>query len=258
MRPAPGLAAAARGCILVLAAFLPFFLLEACFTDVGNAENENKIQADFTIDYTRSPALPKLSGVATLDTAVIGQFYLLVREAEYHLKGGGERHLWRESDSGRPVDFTGRDSLAVLPVQSIESDSILDFSLECQLPSQRILDPGSVAFSTFRDKGYIKGIYAVGGDSIPFLFALPAGKKLRVHYQAGMLEDWKIGGAYDIQVIFFGLKWLSGAGIDQAVRSKDSEGRKMILLDAGHNASLHQALVARFLASFNTRDVFLE
>ena len=242
--------------------------LDGCFTEIGNAEGENKIRADFKIDYTRVPALPKLSSgwmggpagkagtaLITHDTIIVEHFYLLVREAEYHLKGGGERHLWRESGAGVPVDFTGKDKIAMLPVRPIEPDSILDFSLECRIQAPPVKEPDSLDFGTFVDKGYIKGTYTADGVSIPFLFALPQADNLHIRYSPAVLESWRTGSEYDMQVVFFALKWISHSGIEEARRSKDRLGKSMVMIDTLHNPALHRILSDRFFTGFNTATV---
>lgn len=239
--------------LLALAAAPPAFLLDGCFTEVGNAEGENRIRADFRIDYVRKP-LPKRAS-SPHDTVAVNHFYLLVREAEYHLKGGGERHLWRESDSGLAVDFTGGDKLAALPARPIEPDSIVDFTLNCSIPDPPPLAPDTLDLAAFREKGYIKGIYVAGKDTIPFLFALPATEYLHIRYAPSVLETWRKGNAYEMQVIFYALKWVTHAGLETADRSKDRAGRPFVLIDAGHNAGLHRTLADRFLTSFNTDQV---
>lgn len=241
---------------------------DGCFTEIGNAEGEKRIRADFKIDYTRPEALPKRASVtdpgtggspvaATLphDTVIIDHFYLLVREAEYHLKGGGERHLWRESDSGLPVDFTGRDKFAILPVRAIEPDSILDFKLECRIPPPPALEPDSLDIGAFHQMGFVRGLYTFDGISVPFLFALPEAEHVNIRYPPITFESWRKGSAYEMQVVFFALKWMSHAGIEKAKKSKDRLGRSFVLIDSLHNADLHKILSDRFFTGFNTTDV---
>lgn len=256
---------------LLAAAVSAVFLclsFDGCFTEIGNAEGENKIRADFKIDYTRPEALPKgasgpgegaggkpAAAPLTHDTVIIDHFYLLVREAEYHLKGGGERHLWRESDSGLPVDFTGRDTLAILPVRPIEPDSILDFKLECRIPRPPALQPDSLDIITFHELGFVRGTYSFGGASVPFLFALPEAEHVNIRYPPSTFESWRKGSAYEMQVVFYALKWMSHAGIEKAKHSKDRQGTSFVLIDSLHNADLHRILSERFFLGFNTADV---
>src|SRR4051812_31136982 len=122
----------------------PWILLAAacfagCFTEVGNADDDRLLQAQFSVDYSQPiKTQPKrsASGTAAVQTATILRFYLGVREAEFQLFDSvrnqrAEYHLWKEDSAILPVDFTGRDPGASLPDQKVSGIDPLAMKLEC-------------------------------------------------------------------------------------------------------------------------------
>lgn len=233
---------------------VPAFLLDGCFTDVGNAEGEGLIQTEFSIDYSPGPAMPK-AGRSAGDSVFISQFYLTVREAEYHLAGGGEYHLWRDNDSGLVVDFTGRDPSATLPARPIGPDSILDFMIEARLAVPPEVNPDTLDFAAFAHPGFMKGAYRSGGGAFDFLFALPGTGRLNIGYSLEEFEAWRWGSGYRMQVVYYALRWMAGTDLSTVAVSVDRNGHPFILIDATHNSALHGLLADRFTQSFNSQRV---
>ena len=236
--------------------------LAGCFTEVGNAEDERLLEADFRIEYAApSKAVPKIA--ATAMEAIILQFYLEVREAEFHLFDSvknqrAEYHLWKDDSATLPVDFTGRDPSAVLPMQKVGVIEPLEMHLKCALPSRPPLSPDTLDFQRFANRGYIKGFLWDGRDSTAFLFALPAARELTLEYSKGDIGSWYAGGRYDCQFIFFANRWLAAADLAGAKEIKDTTGRRVVLLDSAHNPTAYSALTAAFYKSFNTTQVSVE
>jgi hypothetical protein len=236
--------------------------LGGCFTEVGNAEGEQLIEAKFSIDYSGNPRqLPKRSGAGPGDSVTIAQFYLSVKEAEYHAVDSVtgkvyETHLWREDSAGLPVDFTGADTVAILPIQNVALFKAEALELECFIPKAGALTPDTLSFASFHDRGYIKGVFHSGNSSTPFLFALPAAKELHLLYSKQALESWYNDKGYICRFTFFGAKWMSGYAVDKAKTWADKTGEDVAVFDEDHNAALYQSLVDSFYKSFNTADVF--
>lgn len=235
--------------------------LAGCFTEVGNAEDDRLVEARFRVDYAQPATARPKSGAS--QTASIRVFYLSVREAEFHLldSAKGERaeyHLWKEDSAAYPVDFTGRDPSAVLPAQKVAGIDPLDMRLECALPAPKALRADTLDFARFADPGFIKGVAFDGRDSTAFLFALPAGHELRLVYPKATIAAWYRDGRYACEYVFYANRWIAAADLSTAQAAKDATGRKVVLLDADHNADLHSALTTAFASAFNAAEVSIE
>jgi hypothetical protein len=232
-----------------------------CFTEAGNAEDDNLIQADFNIDYGANPSqLPKVSVGANLDSLVILQFSLAVKEAEYRAFDSAsdriyEMHLWKADSGGVPVDFTGANGPNTLPAISVAPVTATDLELESFLPEPSLLSPDTLVFASFHDRGYIKGVRFDGSSRFNFLFALPSGKELHLLYSQQALASWYSGNAYRCEFTFFGMKWLSGTDFRKADVWDDRTGADVAIFDANHNAAMYQSLLDSFYQSFNTARV---
>jgi hypothetical protein len=245
---------------------LPGILLAAaalagCFTEVGNADDERLVEAKFSVEY--AAAHPKRTSGAVVQTVAIQRFYLGVREAEFILFDSArnqraEYHLWREDSAVLPVDFTGRDPAAALPEQKVSGIDPQMMVLECALPAVKPVAESTLDFARFADSGYIKGVIWDGKDSTGFLFALPSGGELNLAYAKSTLVGWYSGGRYRCQFIFYADKWISAAALSKAAETRDVAGRKVILLDAAHNAGAFAALTAAFPKSFNAQNGYQE
>jgi hypothetical protein len=243
------------------------FELGGCFTEVGNAEDDNLVKADFHIDY--SPTAKPLAKTGTvlsgtpLDTPKIDtgsikihRFYLVVREAEYHNPDGTEQHLWREDSAGAFVDFTHHDSNATLPFQNIAHQTIANLKMEFSIPPNSQLKLDTVDVDAFHNPGFIVGTIQRGSIPTYFLFALPSGV-LHLLYSQTTLESWMQGKVYNCQFQFFAGIWLANARLDTARVSLDRSGTPFILLDSTSNTALHKTLVDQFYKSFNTLNTFI-
>lgn len=233
----------------------------ACFTEVGNAEDEHLVEAQFRVESSRPPAAaPKR---AFNQTASIQRFYLGVREAEFHLFDSvtnqrAEYHLWKEDSAILQVDFTGRDPSASLPTERVGGFDPENFKLECVMPPAKALRPDTLDFARFRDPGFIKGVVWDGVDSTAFLFALPAGRELDLLYPKSVLEAWERSGTYRCEFVFYANDWIMAADLSYADEVRDAAGRKLILLDSAHNTAAFTALTTAFTKSFNAPMAFLQ
>jgi hypothetical protein len=237
-----------------------------CFTEVGNAEDENLVSGEFKIDYSPD-AKPLEKAAAALpipDSILITQFYLEIREVELRAYDSVnmrtiEHHLWKEDSATLPVDFTGRDTSATLPVQKVgsfpEPDNLV---LQCVVPKQAVLRADTVDFDSFSDKGYIKGKLGSGRNAREFLFQLPENREIHLQYSQAALKHWYWDNAYHCEFVFFATKWIAGAGLDKAEIFRDKTGEPLLIFGSGHNPELYTALVDRFYKSFNTLTVFAE
>jgi hypothetical protein len=226
----------------------------ACFTEVGNAEDEHLVEAKFRVESTRpAAAAPKR---AFSQSASIQRFYLGVREAEFHLFDSAtnqraEYHLWKEGGAILPVDFTGRDPAASLPNEKVGGIDPENFKLECVMPPARALRPDTLDFARFQDAGFIKGVVWDGADSTAFLFALPAGRELDLVYPKDVLKGWYRSETYRCEFVFYANDWIMAADLSHADEVRDATGRKLILLDSAHNTAAFTALTTAFTKSFN-------
>jgi hypothetical protein len=235
--------------------------MAACFTEVGNAEDEHLVEAKFSVESVRPPtAAPKR---AFSQSVSIQRFYLGVREAEFHLFDSGtnqraEYHLWKEGGAILPVDFTGRDPLARLPTEKVGGIDPENFKLECVLPPAKALLPDTLDLARFQDPGFIKGVVWDGVDSTAFLFALPSGRELDLVYPKQVLQAWYRNGTYLCEFVFYANDWIMAADLSKADEVRDAAGRKLILLDSAHNTAAFTALTAAFTKSFNAPMAILQ
>jgi hypothetical protein len=236
---------------------LLFPLLAGCFTEVGNAQDERLVEAHFQVEYASGAPLPKTTATAPESTKVsILQFYLKIAEAEFDLLDSinnrrQEFHLWKE-DSALDVDFLGLDTSAMLPVEKVGVLNPHDLHLECVFPGHAPLKTDTLDFNRFHDRAYIKGVFTLGKDAIPFLFALPNTGGFELTYMGDVLDAWYADGVYQCRFIFFADKWVAGLKLAGAALSIDKGGTKVMVLDPAHNAALHDSLETRFYNSFNS------
>lgn len=232
-----------------------------CFTEVGNAEDDRLLEAQFRIDYSATvPARPKAAAAAAAQIASIERFYLYVREAEFQLfdSSKGERaeyHLWKEDSATLPVDFTGRDAGAVLPSQKVSDIDPLDMRLECALASRKALLADTLDYASFADPGYLKGKAWYGRDSAVFIFALPSAGELNLVYPKSVIAGWYSEGRYHCEFVFYANAWIASADLSKAKEIRDRSGARLLVFDEGHNADGFAALTAAFPRSFNAPTV---
>jgi hypothetical protein len=227
--------------------------LSGCFTEVGNPEDETPMTASFELDYTRDS-----SNVSLLDSVSIQQFSLLLKSATYEDTDSTQRNLW-QNPSGYPVDFTGTDSGAALPAQTLKGKVLENLVMNFGFFAQKSVEVDTLNFGAFHGEGYIKGLYTLQGSdsSVEFLFALPdTTSNLTLNYSQNSLQGWLVNGAYHCQFSFLVFHWLSGVNLAQATVSTDTTGKKIALFDPEHNAALYTALTAGFYQAFNTAQVY--
>jgi hypothetical protein len=246
-------------------------VISACFTEVGNAEDEKLVSGSFRIDYAAdAQPLPKagesaiaLPIAAETDSIFISQFYLNLREAEFKALDSVsgrtmEWHLWKNDSLTLPVDFTGKDTAAVLPTRSLGDFHPDYLVLECMVPGQAVIRADTLDFARFMDKGYIKGHFGRGKSLTAFLFQLPENREIHLEYSKEALSKWQRGNVYRCEFVFFATKWIDGISLAKAETTRDKSGNPLIILGNGHNPELYQALVERFYKSFNTQRVFAQ
>jgi hypothetical protein len=250
-------------CALFLA--LLAALVSGCFTEVGNADDEQLVSGQFKIDYSANPKpLPKLGTIPGIaDSISIVQFYLEIREAEFKAFDSVtlrnvEKHLWKEAGATLPVDFTGNDPTATLPIQKVGSFKPDNLVLQTIVPKQGVIQPDTLDFRKFSDQGYIKGYLGAGRQATAFLFQLPEDQEIHLEYSAAALKGWYRDNEYHCEFVFFAMEWIEGVDLSKAVVTRDRSGAPLILLGNGHNPALYPTLVERFYKSFNTQRVFAE
>ena len=250
---------------------IPLALISACFTEVGNAEDEKLVSGSFRIDYAAdAQPLPKAGEAAIAspiaaetDSIFISQFYLNLREAEFKALDSAtgrtmEWHLWKHDSLTLPVDFTGKDTSAVVPMRSLGDFHPDYLVLECVVPGQAVIRADTLDFAGFMDRGYIKGHIGTGKSPTAFLFQLPENREIHLEYSKEALKKWDRGNAYRCEFVFFATKWIDGVSFAKAEITRDKMGVSMIILGNGHNPALYQSLVDRFYKSFNTQRVFAQ
>lgn len=240
-------------------------LLTACFTEVGNPGKEQKVTADFSIDYTANPPPPLAkSGIqATIsssqDSVHILQFYLNVVVITYRTVQKTNGTLWSATDSvGIPVDFTQEDSTAVLPPLDVPATAWEQVKFKSRIPDHAALNPDTIDFNSFADREYIKGTLGAGAGQIRFLIELPNIYRLNMIYDQNQLSLWQVGNAYHLQFKFYPTPWVLGNSIDTAAKFSDQTGTPVTLIDLEHNLDLYQRLVTAFFKAFNANSVQTE
>lgn len=234
--------------------------LMGCFTEVGNP-GKTQVNATFTIDYDDAPAAPKRAGAfaGAQDSIRILHFRFNVVEVNYATADIQDGRIWKVPDSlGRNIDFTGKDSTAVLPPVQVPPGEWTSMKLESRIPAHDSLRPDTLDFAGFRNPGYIKGSMLTGGREIDFICQLPNDYKINLVYTQANLEKWKHGDAYDLEFIFYAKKWLSAIQMGQAPVSQDRAGAPVVIIDQEHNADLYLILWDSFFKSFNSDKVWKE
>jgi hypothetical protein len=242
-----------------LLASLLLCLTAGCYTEIGNPAKESRVTATFSIDYTPE-GLPKRSQADPPPPSVdILQFYFNVVEANYRTVEDEEGRIWKVPDSlGRSVDFTGKDSAAILPPVDVPPDEWTILKLESRIPDHDTLDPDTLDFDAYADRGYIKGIYSRADREIRFLCQLPNVRKVNLVYNEEILERYRRGDAYDLEFVFYPHRWLAGVDLLEAETFLDRTGRAVALVDLEHNRPLFDSLFANFFKSFNSYKVWKE
>lgn len=242
-----------------LLAGLLLLLSSGCYTEIGNPSKESHVTATFSIDYSPE-ALPKGAPAAVPPSSVdIRQFWFNVVEANYRTVEEKDGRIWKVPDSlGRSVDFTGKDSAAVLPPVDVPPAEWTLLKVESRIPDHDTLDPDTLDFAVFPDRGYIKGIYARGGREIPFLCQLPNVRRINLVYNEEMLERYRRGDAYDLEFVFYPRRWLAGVDLLEAETFPDRTGRAVAIVDLEHNRALFDTLFENFFKSFNSYRVWKE
>jgi hypothetical protein len=219
-------------CLMAVPLLLGSFL-SACFTEVGNPEEEVGMTAQVRVSYEApdSASGPDSVNVSTMRLRFIA--------ADYAGADSVETALW-PSRAGDDLDFILEESLPRV-VLAYEPRHV-----GVRLGSSLATATGTVA-GTYRFGQHGES----GGNSRRFRFALPDTLEFSLRYDSLSLAAWKNGGEYDCRVVFLARRWLSVAGLDTATVSMDSEGLPVVIFDAQNNADLHKLLLQRFSHAFN-------
>ncbi len=258
--------------LLVLTGIL--FFSNGCFTEIGNAEDERLLRTEFKIDYSENPVILGMGKYAATisnnDSIIIQHFKMLVHEASYTLKDSVtqttvQKLLWAEDSISDPVDFTGTDKSANLKVEKLGAQVPENINLEFKVDEHRALNPATMDFTAFSDIGYIKGIFADGGNlkstsgsknmNTNFLFSLPTANEIHMTYSKSAMLGWYKDKAYNCQIEFFPNKWIANVDFSTIETVVDKNGLKFALIDSNHNVALYATLVASFYKSFNTLNI---
>jgi hypothetical protein len=280
LRPRPACPGAGRSGASVLAGLAAACLaLAGCFTEIGNPGKEQTVSARFRIDYTPDPdpaaktasnPVPDRSGASGpakasaptgesgLDSLRILQFYFNVVEINYDSADQEAGRIWKVPDSlGKPVDFTGNDPQAGLPPVAVPPITYSFLKLESRIPAHAALDPDTIAFGRFSDRGYIKGIGWYAGAPIRFLCQFTNDYKINLVYTQEILEQWRQGNSYQFDFVFYATHWLLAADLASLPAYEGVDG-PFVLVDEEHNPEVFTALRASFFKSFNSSKVWKE
>jgi hypothetical protein len=238
------------------------FIVQGCFTEIGNPGKEQIVSARFRIDYDMPlPEAPKASArgaVAAPDSLRIQAFSLNVVEVNYTTADDVDGRIWKVPDSlGKPIDFTGADPNAVLPPVAVPSTEYSILKVENRIPRHAVLNPDTVAFGSFSHGAYIKGVAYYSGGPVRFLCQFTDDYKINLVYTSEMLELWRQGGSYSFDFVFFASKWISGADLSSITPVTGLDGT-FVLIDQEHNPEIFTALKASFFKSFNSSKVWKE
>lgn len=240
-------------------AILFTILLAGCYTEIGNPAKESMVTATFSIDYSPAAAPKRIQADTSPPSVEILQFWFNVVEANYRTVEDEEGRIWKVPDSlGRNVDFTGKDSAATLPPVDVPPDEWTILKLESRIPAHDTLDPDTLDFDGFADRGYIKGTYSRGDREIRFLCQLPNVGKVNLVYNEEFLEQYRHGDAYHLEFVFYPHRWLAGVDLLETEAFADRFGRAVAIVDLEHNRPLFDSLFANFFKSFNSYKVWKE
>jgi hypothetical protein len=240
--------------------------LAGCYTEIGNPGKDSQVTATFSIDYSQAVPAPKVAApgapggsVPQAGQVAIERFYFNVVEVNYRTIDDADGRIWRVPDSlGRSVDFTGKDTDAVLPPVEVPAGDWTILKLESRIPAHDTLDPDTLDFAAFADRGYIKGTYARGGRSLRFLWQLPNHRRVNLVYNQELIEQWRHGNAYELEFVFYACRWVGGVDLLQAEAWRDRAGRDVAVIDLEHNRPLYDSLNTGFFRSFNSWKVWKE
>ncbi|MEO6038092.1 MAG: hypothetical protein ABIQ93_06735, partial [Saprospiraceae bacterium] len=198
---------------------------------------------------------------AQLDTPSVRilLFYFNVVEVNYQNADSADGRIWKVPDSmGRSIDFTGQDSMARLPAVQVPLSPWIHMKLESRVPAHDTLQPDTVDFQSFTNRGYIKGTWESGGKRILFLCQYTDDYKINLVYDQDLLESWRHGSVFGLEFIFYATKWITAVNLPEAVTYTDRSGAEVAIIDLEHNPDLFALLKKSFFKSFNSSKVWKE
>lgn len=230
-------------------------LLAGCFTEVGNPDDPVAVSTSFSIDYaSRPPALRKAA--ATPESLVISHFYLDIYDAEYYQ--GTKKHYLKDNDNkdwnddyGNFVDFTGRDTAAILPKLSAALDRWNLFYYTVNAKRPLAVDPDSLDFVTFAHRTWMKGTLVRTGPDLDFLFAIPEMTRLFLIYRDTTLARLRTDEGYRLETAFRARWFQSAISWDSLRTVKDRHDRPFALLSETSNAKSYGLLKESFRRAFH-------
>lgn len=214
--------------VFLAAGIAAFFA--ACFTEVGNPDEETSMSARVRITYD-----PDSAAAFAPDSVAITALELRLLEAAYRGADSAEHPLWSGSQ-GADLDFVGEEAL---PLQALAAPPVK--GVEVRLGAS----PAAVS---------IRGTYWIGGTVRAFRLSVPDTAEIFVRYDSAALAAWRSGSRYDCRIVFFARRWLSVPGLDSAeavAEGMDGAETPVVLLDAEHNGALYRLLIQNLGHAFN-------
>lgn len=238
---------------------LALLAVSGCYTEIGNPTKESQVTASFSIDYSSAPAQPKAAAGAATGVLAIEQLTFNLVEGNYSTPEKEDNRLWKVADTlGQPVDFTGRDTNAVLPPVTVPAAQFVFVKMENRIPDHDTLRADTLDFADFANTGYIKGAYSEGPRTRRFLCQLPDVYRINLVFEQALLETFRHGDAYALDVVFFARRWLGAVDPFAADTLLDKSGRAVAVFDLEHNRPLYDSLSKNFYKSFNSSKVWKE
>jgi hypothetical protein len=238
-------------------------LFAGCFTEVGNPGPPQKFTTDFRIDYQETMVAPLQKRGVAESGLLITQLFFNVIEVNYRTLDDQEGRIWKVPDSlGKLVDFTGKDTAAILPPVDVPPGEWGEFKLESRVPSHSTVAADTLDGQRFANRGYIGGVLPpiLGGQT--FYCQFPNFPKINLVYNDSVLSQYRVGDTYHIDVVFYANRWLSTARLDTLSNplqvETDKNGQPIVLIDREHNVAAYNALAAAFFKSFNSWKVWKE
>jgi hypothetical protein len=234
-----------------------------CFTEVGNPGPPQKFTTDFRIDYQETDGAPLKKQSRSEAGLLISQLFFNIIEVNYRTLDDVEGRIWKVPDSlGKIVDFTGKDTTAVLPPVDVPPGEWGEFKLESRVPAHTAIAVDTLDSRAFGHRGYIGGVLPPALGGLAFFCQFPNYPKVNLVYNDSVLSQYRVGETYHIEVVFYANRWLSTARLDTLTSGLQAEvdknGNSVVLIDREHNVSAYNALSAAFFKSFNSWKVWKE
>lgn len=181
--------------------------------------------------------------------ALISSMEMMVMKMEYRMPDDSMGSFWNYP-AGMEVDLAAPASAANLPSVKVAGGGWASAELMLSASHGDSALPDTIPFSTFSNPKFIKLVKKMDGDSIRFLFEIPEGMHMKLHFDSDRLIGWKTGNKLSIEILFDCAKWTSAISAQSFQVRMDGEEKPYVLVSPGENVELHAILNSLFPECF--------